>query len=228
MPENVPVAQTTSGILKIRGTDDVVAVEHRAREMAGDGHGHSLGDATTDQVPRCRPPEVMAQLPRYLSIRARSQPRLAEVVALLTDNRSPGSCSANLRAAEVREDVRDDPPELALQRFHAVHLGVQECFNFRCQIEVRAVLERLEGVPRLMAMLLYGASLRLLECCRLRVKDVDFATNQLVIRDGKGRKDRVTMLPATIKAALAAHIERVREQHQADLRHEAGWEWGWH
>ena len=110
--------------------------------------------------------------------------------------------------------------------------------------EVRAVLERLEGVPRLMAMLLYGAGLRLLECCRLRVKDVDFATNQLVIRDGKGRKDRVTMLPAAIKSALAAHIERVREQHQADLRHEAGWvelpgalarkypnagrEWGWH
>jgi integrase len=89
--------------------------------------------------------------------------------------------------------------------------------------EVRAVLERLESVPQLMAMLLYGAGLRLLECCRLRVKDVDFATNQLVIRDGKGRKDRVTMLPATIKAALAAHIERVREQHQADLRHEAGW-----
>src|SRR6266581_7713686 len=89
--------------------------------------------------------------------------------------------------------------------------------------EVRAVLERLEGVPRLMAMLLYGAGLRLLECCRLRVKDVDFATNQLVIRDGKGRKDRVTMLPAAIKSALAAHIERVREQHQADLRHSAGW-----
>ena len=89
--------------------------------------------------------------------------------------------------------------------------------------EVRTVLERLEGVPRLMAMLLYGAGLRLLECCRLRVKDVDFATNQLVIRDGKGRKDRVTILPAAIKAALAAHIERVREQHQADLRNEAGW-----
>jgi site-specific recombinase XerD len=75
------------------------------------------------------------------------------------------------------------------------------------------------------------------------VKDVDFATNQLVIRDGKGRKDRVTMLPATVKAVLATHIERVRKQHQADLRQGAGWvelpgalarkyanagrEWGW-
>jgi integron integrase len=89
--------------------------------------------------------------------------------------------------------------------------------------EVRAVLQRLDGVPRLMAILLYGAGLRLLECCRLRVKDVDFQTNQLVIRDGKGHKDRVTMLPASVKAALAVHLERVREQHQADQRRGAGW-----
>ena len=109
--------------------------------------------------------------------------------------------------------------------------------------EVRAVLQRLDGVPRLMAILLYGAGLRLLECCRLRVKDVDFSTNQILIRDGKGRKDRVTMLPAAVKAALAAHVARGREQHQADLRRGAGWvelpgalarkypnagrEWGW-
>ena len=69
--------------------------------------------------------------------------------------------------------------------------------------EVRAVLQRLDGVPRLMALLLYGAGLRLLECCRLRVKDVDFATNQIVIRDGKGHKDRVTMLPAASRSFLA-------------------------
>jgi integron integrase len=89
--------------------------------------------------------------------------------------------------------------------------------------EVRAVLQRFDGVPRLMAILLYGAGLRLLECCRLRVKDVDFATNQILIRDGKGRKDRVTMLPAAVKPALVAHIQHVREQHQTDLRHGAGW-----
>src|SRR5215510_4454535 len=73
--------------------------------------------------------------------------------------------------------------------------------------EVRTVLQRLNGVPRLMALLLYGAGLRLLECCRLRVKDVDFATNQVVIHDGKGRKDRVTMLPAAVKPALIKHLE---------------------
>ena len=89
--------------------------------------------------------------------------------------------------------------------------------------EVRAVLQRLHGAPRLMAFLLYGAGLRLMECCRLRVKDVDFSTNQVVIRNGKGGKDRVTMLPTSIKPALAAHIERVRRQHQADLRDGAGW-----
>jgi integrase len=76
--------------------------------------------------------------------------------------------------------------------------------------EVRPVLQRLHGVTRLMAVLLYGAGLRPLECCRLRVKDLDFTTNQIVIRDGKGRKDRVTMLPAAVKAALAAHVERMR------------------
>ena len=74
-----------------------------------------------------------------------------------------------------------------------------------------------------MAVLLYGAGLRLLECCRLRVQDVDFGSNQVVIRDGKGGKDRVTMVPAAVKTLLAAHIDRVREQYQADLRHGAGW-----
>ena len=109
--------------------------------------------------------------------------------------------------------------------------------------EVRVVLGRLGGVSYLMALLLYGAGLRLLECCRLRVKDVDFGANQIVVRDGKGGKDRVTMLPAAVKTALVAHIERVRGQHQADLRRGAGWaelpsalgrkypnagrEWGW-
>jgi integrase len=64
---------------------------------------------------------------------------------------------------------------------------------------------------------------RLLECCRLRVEDVDFATNQIVIRDGKGRKDRATMLPAAVKAAPHTHLGRVREQHLADLQYGAGW-----
>jgi len=89
--------------------------------------------------------------------------------------------------------------------------------------EVRAVIRELRGPPRLMAILLYGAGLRLLECARLRVKDVDFATNQIIVRAGKGDRDRVTMLPAVVKPDLVRHVEMVRRQHEADLRHGAGW-----
>jgi len=89
--------------------------------------------------------------------------------------------------------------------------------------EVRLVLGHLNGVSHLMAIILYGAGLRLLECCRLRIQDVDFATNQIVIRDGKGGKDRMTMLPAAVKTELVRHVARVREQHEADLRQGAGW-----
>jgi integrase len=74
-----------------------------------------------------------------------------------------------------------------------------------------------------MACLLYGAGLRVLECCRLRVQDVDFASNQIVVRGGKGDKDRVTMLPAVAKADLAQHLRSVRSQHEGDLAVGAGW-----
>jgi integron integrase len=89
--------------------------------------------------------------------------------------------------------------------------------------EVRAALSHLRGTPRLMGTLLYGAGLRLMECARLRVKDVDFGLNQILVRDGKGQKDRVTLLPATVKSDLARHVEAVRQQHQGDLAKGAGW-----
>ncbi len=65
--------------------------------------------------------------------------------------------------------------------------------------------------------------LRLLECCRLRVQDVDFGMHQIVVRDGKGAKDRVTVLPAIAKAAFAQHLHRVKRQYEADLARGAGW-----
>jgi integron integrase len=83
--------------------------------------------------------------------------------------------------------------------------------------EVKALLGALEGVHWLMASLLYGAGLRLLECLRLRVKDVDFSSHQIIVRAGKGNKDRRTMLPAAVKEPLAAHLEHVRQRHQHDL-----------
>ena len=89
--------------------------------------------------------------------------------------------------------------------------------------EVRAVLSEMHGVTRLMATLLYGSGLRLLECCRLRVKDVDFGRRQIVVRRGKGDKDRVTMLPAIVADELAPHLERVRAQHRRDVAQGAGW-----
>jgi site-specific recombinase XerD len=78
--------------------------------------------------------------------------------------------------------------------------------------EVRAIPERLDGVPRLMAMLMYGAGLRVLECARLRVKTSASRPTQLVVRGGKGEKDRVTMLPAAVKRDLELHLARVRDR----------------
>ena len=83
--------------------------------------------------------------------------------------------------------------------------------------EVNRLLDALTGTSRLMAGLLYGSGLRLMECVRLRVKDVDFAQHQIVVRDGKGQKDRVTMLPQRFQPPLREHLARVKEQHAHDL-----------
>lgn len=88
--------------------------------------------------------------------------------------------------------------------------------------EVASLLAQLEGTPKLMATLLYGAGLRLLECANLRVKDVDFDARQVVVRAGKGQKDRITLLPETIRESLANHLEFVHAQHQRDLSNGAG------
>lgn len=109
--------------------------------------------------------------------------------------------------------------------------------------EVRQVLARLDGIHGLIGRVLYGTGARLLECLRLRVKDVDFGLNQITIREGKGNKDRFTVLPATVKPVLGEHLEGVRRQHEDDLLAghgcvylpdavdvkypNAGREWGW-
>jgi integron integrase len=111
------------------------------------------------------------------------------------------------------------------------------------QGEARSVLGRLDGTYRLMGDLLYGAGLRLLECLRLRVKDADFGYLQITVRDGKGGKDRVTVLPVSLVPALREHLEKVRVLHGRDLAEGFGWvmlpdalekkyanaaaEWGW-
>lgn len=109
--------------------------------------------------------------------------------------------------------------------------------------EVRRLLDSMHGVPWLMASLLYGAGLRLQECLMLRVKDIDFAYRQVLVRDGKGAKDRVTMLPEAVVQPLQVHLGKVRALHHRDLAQgygevslpyalarkypKAAKEWGW-
>ncbi len=109
--------------------------------------------------------------------------------------------------------------------------------------EVQAILGRLDGVMWIISALLYGAGLRLQECLELRVKDLDFDRRQIVVRRGKGQKDRVTMLPSVVREKLLGHLMTVRVQHSADLRNglgrvvlpfaldrkypKAATEWGW-
>lgn len=83
--------------------------------------------------------------------------------------------------------------------------------------ETKRVLANLEGTHLLMAGLLYGSGLRLMECVRLRVKDIDFNYRQITVRDGKGEKDRITMLPTRLKHPLERHLQRVRTLHLDDL-----------
>lgn len=84
--------------------------------------------------------------------------------------------------------------------------------------EVARVLDALSGTHRLMAQLLYGSGLRLMECVRMRVKDLDFAQRQVLVRDGKGAKDRVTPLPERLAVPLQDHLRSVRVLHAQDLR----------
>ena len=109
--------------------------------------------------------------------------------------------------------------------------------------EVKSLLAQLDGTLWLMASLIYGSGMRLMECVRLRVKDVDFHYKQLMIRDAKGQKDRVTMLPESLIEPLRNHLVRIKARHEQDLREgygsvylphaldrkspNAGREWGW-
>jgi integron integrase len=105
------------------------------------------------------------------------------------------------------------------------------------------VINSLSGTHQLMAKILYGSGLRLMECVRLRVKDIDFAMNQILVRNAKGMKDRVTLLPESMKPALKEHLDRTNRLHLSDLSAgyggvylphalarkypNAGREWGW-
>lgn len=109
--------------------------------------------------------------------------------------------------------------------------------------EVRSILALLEGGPWLVCSLLYGTGMRLMEVLRLRIKDVDFTRHEILIRDGKGMKDRITMLPRSMVQPLRQHLAVVQAVHRAELEQARGdvwlpfalarkypkapWEWGW-
>ncbi len=88
--------------------------------------------------------------------------------------------------------------------------------------EVKRLLAAMTGTHQLMAQLLYGSGMRLMEGVRLRVKDLDFAANHIVVREGKGFKDRVTIFPEALRGRLLAHLERVKLWHEEDLRRGGG------
>ena len=89
--------------------------------------------------------------------------------------------------------------------------------------EVRAILHGMPGTTWLVGAVLYGTGTRLLEALSLRVKDIDFAANEITVRGGKGDRDRVTMLPERLKSPLLHHLAEVRRQHERDLADGAGW-----
>lgn len=109
--------------------------------------------------------------------------------------------------------------------------------------EVKKIIDCMDGDKKLMVILMYGSGLRLMECLRLRVQDLDFSSQEVLVRDGKGGKDRRTMLPVSIVVPLQEHLVKVQEQHNKDLQTgwgrvplpgaldrkypKAAWEWRW-
>jgi len=86
------------------------------------------------------------------------------------------------------------------------------------QQEALAVISKMSGIPQLMTKILYGSGLRLMECLRLRVKDIDFGNRQIIVRDGKGEDDRTTILPESLISALQRQIQTVQRIHRTDLQ----------
>lgn len=138
-------------------------------------------------------------------------------VAASTQNQALSACLYLFREVLKRDDLQLDAVRARAPERLPVVLSVDEV---RCLL-----LHVPEGPVRLIAGLLYGAGLRLLEGCRLRVKDIDLQRQQITVRDGKGEKDRMVPLPRSLRVGLIRQIESTRIQHQQDLESGAGWVW---
>ena len=163
---------------------------------------------------------------RYHRMRHPADLGEAEIVAFLTHlaaekhvSRSTQMQALSALMLLYREVLRMEIGDVrsVLRSFGPTHLPA-----VLTRTEVRVLLEHLHGTQKLIALLLYGSGLRLMECLTLRVKDIDIDRSEIRVRRGKGGKDRVTMLPTTARAALLSQLHHVRELHVRDLEQGAG------
>jgi integron integrase len=151
------------------------------------------------------------------------QPEVTAYLTYLATTRKVSASTQNQALSAIlflyREVLRQDLPWLddVVRAKRSIRVPV-----VLTREEVAALLSHLTGTPHLVATLLYGGGLRLLEALQLRIKDLDFATGEITVRAGKGRKDRHTMLPQRARAPLHEHLQRVKRLHDADLAAGAG------
>jgi integrase len=164
----------------------------------------------------------VAWIRRYILFHGKRHPAdmgAAEITQFLTSLAVDGNVAASYPEPGVERPAVSVPPRAGAGAAVARRGGEGQAGErlpvVLSRAEVRAILRELQGPPRLMAILLYGAGLRLLECARLRVKNVDFAANQIVVRAGKGDRDRMTMLPGGREGRSRA-ASRVRESTARD------------
>ncbi|MBM3997695.1 MAG: integron integrase [Planctomycetes bacterium] len=198
-------------------------------------------------MPRPRPPRLLDQvkqvlrvkhyalrteecytqwITRYILFHNKRHPRdmgAAELQQFLTDLAVTGHVSASTQNQALNAIVflYREVLELDLGKVDAVRARRPKRLPVVLAAEevarVLALVEGADGVIGLMAKLLYGCGLRLMECCRLRVKDIDFARGQIMVRHGKGGKDRIVMLPKSIREPLQSHLEARQRLHERDL-----------
>jgi integron integrase len=169
---------------------------------------------------------------RYILFHNKRHPNemgAAEITEFLTDLAVNGKVSASTQNQAFfsllflyRDVLRINLPNIegVIRAKRPEHLPVVFTAS-----EAKAILANLKGVPFLVASLLYGAGLRLTEALHLRVKDIDFEMNQITVRDGKGAKDRTTLLPESLREPLTQHLTKVKFIHTEDLRRGFGEIW---
>jgi integron integrase len=167
--------------------------------------------ASTSQ---CASPQRVRRSNRNIAEAARPAPRRERRISASTQNQA--LCAVLF----LYRSVLDRPPQWGATLVRARSPGRLPVVLSKS--EVAAVLRPLRGPVRLVCELLYGSGLRLLEALTLRIKDVDFDRGEVRVRDGKGRVDRVTMLPTRLRSSLVQHLETTRRQHEVDVLERAG------